>query len=182
MKRIRQIWLYRWPTACVLSLLLLAHSVWREGLPALAEYGDIQRQTAKQRQELALWQSFAARHGDYEGYIAEQSKELAALQSSIRAAGDMNASQSAVQEAALANGVMLAEMSAASGAAVKLKDGYQERRLRLQAEGDYYALLRWLRQLERQGLAVGELRLQGEEESGRVHAEILLKTYGIEKS
>ena len=184
MKIMRQIWLYRWPAACAFSLLLLLNVVWRTALPAWAEYAALRQQTLNQEQETSRYRDFAKRHGDYESYIALQERELADAQGRLRAAGDINAAQSAVQEAAQANGVLLAEMSAA-GASPKANGAlaaYQEYRLRLQAEGDYYAVLRWLRQLERQGLSVGELRLLGDGESGRVHAEILLRTCGDERT
>lgn len=170
-----------WPVACLCSFLLLACTVEQIGMPGLEEYTALRREALRQQEELQRLQSFALQYGNYEAYLADKTQELADLKGRLQGTGDVNAVQSAAQRLALANGVALLEASA--DAAAKINNGAkQERtvqRLRLQAEGDYYAVLRWLRQLERQPLALDELRLQGEESSGRVRAEILLKLYGF---
>ncbi|MDO4921999.1 MAG: hypothetical protein Q4E64_09280 [Phascolarctobacterium sp.] len=180
MKYAQQLWSIRWPLAYLLSLGLLL-GLWQQAVePGLAEYAALQRETEQQRQELERLKSLAADQDGYEAGIARQAAELAALKSRLQAAGDINAVQNAVQRLAVDSGVQLLEISAS--AAVNAADGVQRQnklhRLQVQAEGDYYAVLRWLRQLERQGTAVDELRLQGEGSAGRVRAGLMLKVYG----
>ena len=184
MNYLQQIASVRWPLACLLSLALLS-GVWRQAVtPGLEEYAELRREAARQRQEARRLQDFAARHSDYEARLAEQAGELAALKSRLRTEGDINAVQETAQRLALANGVTLLEVSSsgvenAAGGAKRQQRLYS---LRLQAEGDYHAVLRWLRQLERHGLAADELRLQGEGVSGRVRAGLLLKVYSLENA
>lgn len=180
MKYAQQLWSLRWPLACLLSLGLLLGCWQQAAEPGLAEYAALRREEQQQRQELERLKFLAADQAGYEAGIARQAAELAALKSRMQATGDINAVQDAVQRLAMDSGVQLLEISAS--AAANTADGVQRpnrlHRLQVQAEGDYYAVLRWLRQLERQGTAVDELRLQGEGDGGRVRAGLLLKVYG----
>lgn len=179
MKHTQQLLSLHWPLACLLSLGLLL-ACWQQAAePGLAEYAALRREAEQQRQELDRLKSMAADQSGYEAGIARKAAELADLKRKLQASGDINAVQNAVQRLAVDSGVQLLEISAS--AAVNAADGVQRpnklQRLQVQAEGDYYAVLRWLRQLERQGTAVDELRLQGEGDGGRVRAGLLLKVY-----
>lgn len=183
MKYEQQLLSFRWPLACTLFLGLLLGCWQQVAEPGLAEYAALRREAEQQRQELERLQSLAADQAGYEAAIARQTAELAALKSRLQASGDINAVQNAVQRLAVDSGVQLLEISASTAA--NSADGVQRQnklhRLQVQAEGDYYAVLRWLRQLERQGTAVDELRLQGEGSGGRVRAGLLLKVYSVGK-
>lgn len=180
MKYAQQLLSLRWPLACLLSLGLLLGCWQQAAAPGLAEYAALRREEQQQLQELERLKSLAADQAGYEAGIARQAAELAALKSRLRASGDINAVQNTVQRLAADSGVQLLEISASG--AVNAADGVQRQnklhRLQVQAEGDYYAVLRWLRQLERQGTAVDELRLQSEGTGGRVRTGLLFKVYG----
>lgn len=176
MKHAQQLLSLRWPLACLLSLGLLLGCWQQAAEPGLAEYAALRREEQQQRQELERLKSLAADQAGYEAGIARQAAELASLKNRLRAAGDINAVQNIVQRLAVSSGVQLLEISASSADGVQRQNKLH--RLQVQAEGDYYAVLRWLRQLERQGTAVDELRLQGEGTDGRVRAGLSLKIYG----
>lgn len=184
MNYLQQIASVRWPLACLLSLALLS-GVWQQAVaPGLEEYADLRREAARQRQEVERLQAFAHSHNSYEDGITKQVDELAVLKSRLQVSGDINAVQETAQRLALANGITLLEVSSSGvgNAADGAKGSQRIYRLRLQVESDYYAVLRWLRQLEHQGAAVDELQLQGEGASGRVRAGLLLKAYGMENA
>ena len=64
-----------------------------------------------------------------------------------------------LQKQARAQSIQLSSMQL-EGKPVTLQNGLQMQKLQISAVGDFYSLLRWLRQAERDGCKVKELRLQ----------------------
>ena len=64
------------------------------------------------------------------------------------------------------------------GNPVALQNGLQMQKLQISAVGDFYSLLRWLRQAERDGCKVKELRLHSDmQEKEMLKMELSLEFY-----
>ena len=64
------------------------------------------------------------------------------------------------------------------GKPVALQNGLQMQKLQISAVGDFYSLLRWLRQAERDGCKVKELRLHSDmQEKEVLKTDITMEFY-----
>ena len=97
------------------------------------------------RQELAQAKQFALAHKDYEVY----KKRLKAQVSKLEKAGSRRSSVTACMR-------LVQRLAAEQG--VQLVQGEGKQSLQLTAEGDFFAALRWLRRLEREGVCISELQ------------------------
>lgn len=71
----------------------------------------------------------------------------------------MNIGLQRLQKQAQGQGIQLSKLQI-EGKPVALQNGLQMQTLNVSAVGEFYSLLRWLRQVERDGCKVKELRLQ----------------------
>ena len=79
----------------------------------------------------------------------------------------MNIGLQRLQKQALAQGLQLSKLQI-EGKPVVLQNGLQMQTLNVSAVGEFYSLLRWLRQVERDGCKVKELRLQSNVQTEKV--------------
>lgn len=133
---------------------------WDQRQQALAQEQMLQRQ-------IKLLRAFALRHPDYEDEAQKQEDELEKLRLRKQQMEDRNFLLQQLQE--LAAGENLALVAVGSGENNRKEQSKEVLSVQLEAEGDFYSVLRWLRRLERQGMSVKGLQLQSKSKSELVH-------------
>ncbi len=137
-----------------------ACSLWQERLQLTAGLQQSQKLLAKRQQ-------FAGEHADYAGYQRQQAAQLAQLEAQAGEQLQLNNVMQRLQRQARTQGVELVTLQAGQG------QRRQEQQLKIVAAGDFFALLRWLRQAERAGCIVQQLRLvQGAQDKAKLTMEL----------
>ena len=153
--------------ACVAILIaigLLANtwSLWTERQLAVAKADKLQAKLTRQLR-------FANEHSDYKTYKTRLQDKQNDLEQKVEQQLSLNNGLQRLQKQAQAQGLQLSKLQI-EGKPVVLQNGLQMQTLNVSAVGEFYSLLRWLRQVERDGCKVKELRLQS-----NVQAEKVLK-------
>ena len=153
--------------ACVailiaISLLANAWSLWTERQLAVAKADKLQTKLTRQLR-------FADEHSDYKTYKTRLLGKQNDLEQKVEQQLSLNIGLQRLQKQAQAQGLQLSKLQI-EGKPVVLQNGLQMQTLNVSAVGEFYSLLRWLRQVERDGCKVKELRLQS-----NVQAEKVLK-------
>ena len=192
-KKICKMWdyhwkFYGWPLVLLLALVLLLRAAAAVGLPSYREYLQLRGLARVTEQQVAKLQNFALSHSDYDSYMAGKSKELAGLRPKLPQCRDGTDAQTMVQQLEVAQGVQIDSLESAEHqekasptGKQAVQEGLRVFALRGEAQGDYYAVLRWLRQLESRQARVRELKLQGTAE-GMVKAQLVINVYGMNKN
>lgn len=145
--------------ACVaiviaIGLLANAWSLWIERQLAVEQIQKLQRKLAQQIR-------FANEHSDYKTYkiklLGKQKKLEEQAEQNLR----LNNRLQRLQKQAQTQSIQLSSLQL-DGKPVLLQQGLQLQTLKISAVGDFYSLLRWLRQAERDGCKVKELRLHND--------------------
>lgn len=126
-------------------MLVLAAVLLVQAWSLLGEREALAAQEQEVRQELAQAKQFALAHKDYEAY----KEGLKAQVSKLERAGSRRSSVTACMR-------LVQRLAAEQG--VQLVQGEGKQSLQLTAEGDFFAALRWLRRLEREGVCISELQ------------------------
>lgn len=115
-------------------------------------------QTQKLQMQLTQQIRFANEHSDYKTYkiklLGKQKKLEEQAEQNLR----LNNRLQRLQKQAQTQSIQLSSMQL-DGKPVPLQQGLQLQTLKISAFGNFYSLLRWLRQAERDGCKVKELRL-----------------------
>lgn len=132
------------------------------GVKALELWNERQlavEQTQKLQGQLTQQIRFANEHHDYNTYkiklLGKQKKLEEQAEQNLR----LNNRLQRLQKQAQAQSILLNSMQM-EGNPVPLQQGLQLQTVKISAVGNFYSLLRWLRQAERDGCKVKELRLQ----------------------
>lgn len=147
--------------ACVailiaIGLLANAWSLWTERQLAVAKADKLQTKLTRQLR-------FANEHSDYKTYKTR----LLGKQNDLEQQLSLNIGLQRLQKQAQAQGIQLSKLQI-EGKPVVLQNGLQMQTLNVSAVGEFYSLLRWLRQVERDGCKVKELRLQSNVQTEKV--------------
>lgn len=116
-------------------------------------------QTQKLQGQLTQQIRFANEHSDYKTYQITLLEKQKKLEQQVEHNLNLNNILQRLQKQARAQSIHLNSMQM-EGKPVALQNGLQMQKLQISAVGDFYSLLRWLRQAERDGCKVKELRLQ----------------------
>ena len=134
------------------------------GVKALELWNERQlavEQTQKLQGQLTQQIRFADEHHDYNTYkiklLGKQKKLEEQAEQNLR----LNNRLQRLQKQAQAQSILLNSMQM-EGNPVPLQQGLQMQKVKISAVGNFYSLLRWLRQAERDGCKVKELRLQSD--------------------
>lgn len=151
--------------ACVaiviaIGLLANAWSLWTERQLAVEQIQKLQRKLAQQIR-------FANEHSDYETYKTRLLLKQNDLEKKVEQQLSLNIGLQRLQKQAQAQGIQLSKLQI-EGKPVVLQNGLQMQTLNVSAVGEFYSLLRWLRQVERDGCKVKELRLQSNVQTEKV--------------
>lgn len=124
-------------------------------------------QTQKLQRQLTQQIRFANEHSDYKTYkiklLGKQKKLEEQAEQNLR----LNNRLQRLQKQAQPQSIQLSSMQL-DGKPVPLQQGLQLQTVKISAVGDFYSLLRWLRQAERDGCKVKELRLQSDMQAKEV--------------
>ena len=140
------------------------------GVKALELWNERQlavEQTQKLQGQLTQQIRFANEHSDYKTYkiklLGKQKKLEEQAEQNLR----LNNRLQRLQKQAQTQSIQLSSMQL-DGKPVPLQQGLQLQTVKISAVGDFYSLLRWLRQAERDGCKVKELRLQSDMQAKEV--------------
>ena len=140
------------------------------GVKALELWNERQlavEQTQKLQGQLTQQIRFADEHHDYNTYkiklLGKQKKLEEQAEQNLR----LNNRLQRLQKQAQAQSILLNSMQM-EGNPVPLQQGLQLQTVKISAVGNFYSLLRWLRQTERDGCKVKELRLQSDMQAKEV--------------
>ena len=118
-------------------------------------------QSQKLQMQLTQQIRFANEHSDYKTYkiklLGKQKKLEEQAEQNLR----LNNRLQRLQKQAQTQSIQLSSMQL-DGKPVPLQQGLQLQTVKIRAVGDFYSLLRWLRQAERDGCKVKELRLHND--------------------
>ena len=175
------------------GLMVFFFTLWRVVWPSLGELQEMWQQGRQQRVKLEQLQEFAALHADYGAYEEAKYKELVQLKQRLQQLGDSNQLQGQLQLLAVKQGLVVKNMQvlpdAPSPQAKGTRENYKGKKapavrtkaatiknmgLKLELVGDYFALLRWLRQVEKRQLALETIQIKGQG-TGTVTASLVLR-------
>lgn len=145
-------------------MLVLAAVLLVQAWSLLGEREALAAQEQEMRQELAQAKQFALAHKDYEVY----KKRLKAQVSKLEKAGSRRSSVMACMR-------LVQRLAAEQGVQLQLVQGEGKQSLQLTAEGDFFAALRWLRRLEREGVCISELQAYQKAQGQTLGLELLVQ-------
>ena len=134
------------------------------GVKALELWSERQlavEQTQKLQGQLTQQIRFADEHSDYKTYKIKLLDKQKNLEEQAEQNLRLNNRLQRLQKQAQTQSIQLSSMQL-DGKPVPLQQGLQLQTVKISAVGDFYSLLRWLRQAERDGCKVKELRLHND--------------------
>ena len=123
--------------------------------------------TQKLQVQLTQQIRFANEHSDYKTYKIKLLDRQKKLEQQAEQNLRLNNRLQRLQKQAQTQSIQLSSMQL-DGKPVPLQQGLQLQTVKISAVGDFYSLLRWLRQAERDGCKVKELRLQSDMQAKEV--------------
>lgn len=133
--------------------------------------------TQKLQVQLTQQIRFADEHSDHKTYKIKLLDRQKKLEQQVEHNLNLNNLLQRLQKQAQAQSILLNSMQM-EGNPVALQNGLQMQKLQISAVGDFYSLLRWLRQAERDGCKVKELRLHSDKQEKEVlKMELSLEFY-----
>ena len=176
-------------------MLVRLVTIIKGAVPSYGELRQMWQEYKQQRAELEKLEEFAALHADYSAYEEAKYKELVQLKQRLQRLRDINQLQGQLQLLAAKQGVVLKNMqvltelkqqksvkdentmnaknTSKSEQGEGNKVALRTMQLKLELTGDYFAVLRWLRQVEKLQLAVQTIQIKGQG-TGIVAASIVL--------
>lgn len=145
-------------------MLALAAVLLVQAWSLLGEREALATQEQGLRQELAQAKQFALAHKDYEVY----KERLKAQVSKLEKAGSRRSSVTACMR-------LVQRLAAEQGVQLQLVQGEGKQSLQLTAEGDFFAALRWLRRLEREGVCISELQVYQKAQGQALGLELVVQ-------
>lgn len=124
-------------------------------------------QTQKLQGQLTQQLHFADEHNDYKTYKIKLLDKQKKLEEQAEQNLSLNHRLQRLQKQAQTQSIQLSSMQL-EGNPVPLQQGMQLQTVKISAVGNFYSLLRWLRQAERDGCKVKELRLQSDMQAKEV--------------
>ena len=124
-------------------------------------------QIQKLQMQLTQQIRFADEHSDYKTYKIKLLDRQKKLEEQAEQNLRLNNRLQRLQKQAQTQSIQLSSMQL-DGKPVLLQQGLQLQTVKISAVGDFYSLLRWLRQAERDGCKVKELRLQSDMQAKEV--------------
>lgn len=143
-----------------IALSVNAWTLWNERQLAVEQTQKLQGQLTQQIR-------FADEHSDYKTYKIKLLDKQKKLEQQVEHNLNLNNILQRLQKQARAQSIHLNSMQM-EGKPVALQNGLQMQKLQISAVGDFYSLLCWLRQAERDGCKVKELRLQSDMQAKEV--------------
>ena len=151
-----------------IALSVNAWTLWNERKLVLEETNKLQTELTRQIR-------FANEHSDYKTYKITLVEKQKKLEQQVEHNLNLNNILQRLQKQAQAQSIQLSSMQL-EDKPMPLQHGLQLQTVKISAVGDFYSLLRWLRQAERDGCKVKELRLHSDMQAKEVlKMDILLE-------
>ena len=136
--------------------------------PSYMKLQGIWQQRQQQKQRLERIARFANQHADYQAYEAGKFKELVHLKQKVQQLGEINQLSKQLQlwavkqRVEIKNMQIITEEKGKQPAAKEAALGMSKVQLKLELVGEYFAVLRWLKQVEKQRIGIKSIEIKGD--------------------
>ena len=136
--------------------------------PSYMKLQGIWQQRQQQKQRLERIARFANQHADYQAYEAGKFKELVHLKQKVQQLGEINQLSKQLQlwavkqRVEIKNMQIITEEKGKQPAAKEAALGMSKVQLKLELAGEYFAVLRWLKQVEKQRIGIKSIEIKGD--------------------
>ena len=151
--------------ACIAFVLVVGLGM--QAWELLTERQLTVEQIQKLQRKLTQQIRFADEHSDYKTYKIKLLDKQKKLEQQVEHNLNLNNLLQRLQKQAQAQSILLNSMQL-EGKPMPLQHGLQLQTVKISAVGNFYSLLRWLRQAERDGCKFKELRLQSDMQAKEV--------------
>ena len=136
--------------------------------PSYMKLQGIWQQRQQQKQRLERIARFANQHADYQAYEAGNFKELVHLKLNVQQLGEINQLSKQLQlwavkqRVEIKNMQIITEEKGKQSAAKEAALGMSKVQLKLELAGEYFAVIRWLKQVEKQRIGIKSIEIKGD--------------------
>lgn len=136
--------------------------------PSYMKLQGIWQQRQQQKQRLERIARFANQHADYQAYEAGKFKELVHLKQKVQQLGEINQLSKQLQlwavkqRVEIKNMQIITEEKGKQPVAKEAALGMSKVRLKLELAGEYFAVIRWLKQVEKQRIGIKSIEIKGD--------------------
>ena len=151
-----------------MSVAVLVLTMTQMVAPSYMKLQGIWQQRQQQKQRLERIARFANQHADYQAYEAGKFKELVHLKQKVQQLGEINQLSKQLQlwavkqRVEIKNMQIITEEKGKQPAAKETAFGMSKVQLKLELAGEYFAVLRWLKQVEKQRIGIKSIEIKGD--------------------
>ena len=151
-----------------MSVAVLGLTMTQMVAPSYMKLQGIWQQRQQQKQRLERIARFANQHADYQAYEAGKFKELVHLKQKVQQLGEINQLSKQLQlwavkqRVEIKNMQIITEEKGKQSAAKEAALGMSKVQLKLELAGEYFAVLRWLKQVEKQRIGIKSIEIKGD--------------------
>ena len=151
-----------------MSVAVLGLTMTQMVAPSYMKLQGIWQQRQQQKERLERIAQFANQHADYQAYEAGKFKELVHLKQKVQQLGEINQLSKQLQlwavkqRVEIKNMQIITEEKGKQSAAKEAALGMSKVQLKLELAGEYFAVLRWLKQVEKQRIGIKSIEIKGD--------------------
>ena len=151
-----------------MSVAVLGLTMTQMVAPSYMKLQGIWQQRQQQKQRLERIARFANQHADYQAYEAGKFKELVHLKQNVQQLGEINQLSKQLQlwavkqRVEIKNMQIITEEKGKQSAAKEAALGMSKVQLKLELAGEYFAVIRWLKQVEKQRIGIKSIEIKGD--------------------
>ena len=151
-----------------MSVAVLGLTMTQMVAPSYMKLQGIWQQRQQQKQRLERIARFANQHADYQAYEAGKFKELVHLKQKVQQLGEINQLSKQLQlwavkqQVEIKNMQIITEEKGKQPAAKEAALGMRKVQLKLELAGEYFAVIRWLKQVEKQRIGIKSIEIKGD--------------------
>ena len=151
-----------------MSVAVLGLTMTQIVAPSYMKLQGIWQQRQQQKQRLERIARFANQHADYQAYEAGKFKELVHLKQKVQQLGEINQLSKQLQlwavkqRVEIKNMQIITEEKGKQSAAKEAALGMSKVQLKLELAGEYFAVIRWLKQVEKQRIGIKSIEIKGD--------------------
>ena len=151
-----------------MSVAVLGLTMTQMVAPSYMKLQGIWQQRQQQKQRLERIARFANQHADYQAYEAGKFKELVHLKQKVQQLGEINQLSKQLQlwavkqRVEIKNMQIITEEKGKQSAAKEAALGMRKVQLKLELAGEYFAVIRWLKQVEKQRIGIKSIEIKGD--------------------
>ena len=151
-----------------MSVAVLGLTMTQMVAPSYMKLQGVWQQRQQQKQRLERIARFANQHADYQAYEAGKFKELVHLKQKVQQLGEINQLSKQLQlwavkqRVEIKNMQIITEEKGKQPAAKEAALGMSKVQLKLELAGEYFAVLRWLKQVEKQRIGIKSIEIKGD--------------------